>query len=227
MKKRIIGIVLCTVMILSATGSMVFAETAKATKAGIFALKILQDNVKLSPMTADNQSVTPKSVLIDGQETEEYEDAVRFQVSIENTVDQKFYLITVRDDDAEPTGKNLKYINQVTSDGGSVVFDVYPSELVSGKTYYVSMSSNAESSDSKGLVNIASFKYFESFTLGDVNDDGSIDSTDARWALQHYVGLRTLDSTQFLAADVNFDNLVDSSDARMILQYYVGLRTSF
>lgn len=225
MKKRLMGVLLSSVMVFSMMGSMTFATSPEATAAGIYDLKTLQNEVTVKPMTADQAEITSKNVLIDGQEAVEYEGAERLQVTVANTADQKFYLVIAKDEDSPPNEANLKYIDQKTSANGSVVFDVYPSELVSGKTYYISLSNNADSDS--GLLNVASFKYYDAFTLGDVNDDGSIDSTDARLALQHYVGLRTLESTQFLAADVNFDNLVDSTDARLILQYYVGLRTSF
>ena len=60
---------------------------------------------------------------------------------------------------------------------------------------------------------------------GDVDGNGTIDSTDALWALQAFVGSRTLDEAAAKAADVNLDGVVDTSDALAILQYFVQLRT--
>ena len=60
---------------------------------------------------------------------------------------------------------------------------------------------------------------------GDVDASGTVEATDALWALQAYVGLRQLDDTQFKAADVNLDEKVDTSDALAILQFAVQLRT--
>ena len=57
---------------------------------------------------------------------------------------------------------------------------------------------------------------------GDVNGDGKIDSSDARMALQHEVGVGTLTPEQLKRADANGDGKVDSSDARLILQKEVG-----
>ncbi len=64
-----------------------------------------------------------------------------------------------------------------------------------------------------------------SYYFGDVNNDGSIDSTDASLILSEYAlvattGKSILSEEQKLAADVNFDNIVDASDASLILSYY-------
>lgn len=59
-------------------------------------------------------------------------------------------------------------------------------------------------------------------TLGDVNKDGSINSSDGLLALEHSVGRTVLSGENFTAADVNMDNKVNSSDTLLILQYSVG-----
>ena len=59
---------------------------------------------------------------------------------------------------------------------------------------------------------------------GDVDANGTVEATDALWALQAYVGSRQLDEKAFKAADVNLDEKVDTSDALAILQYAVKLR---
>ena len=59
---------------------------------------------------------------------------------------------------------------------------------------------------------------------GDVDANGTVEATDALWALQAYVGSRQLDDKAFKAADVNLDEKVDTSDALAILQYAVKLR---
>jgi uncharacterized protein YcbK (DUF882 family) len=66
------------------------------------------------------------------------------------------------------------------------------------------------------------FKVKKIITLGDVNFDGKVDSTDARIALQASVGKTKLTEEQKQAADVNKDGKVDSTDARTILQAAVG-----
>lgn len=68
------------------------------------------------------------------------------------------------------------------------------------------------------------------FILGDVNADGSVDSSDASLVLAEYAKIQTggageFTKTQFEAADVNNDNVVDSSDASKILAYYAMIST--
>ena len=53
---------------------------------------------------------------------------------------------------------------------------------------------------------------------GDVNNDGKVNTTDARIILQHAAGKRNLSGTEKLAGDYNGDGSVDTSDARQILK---------
>lgn len=58
----------------------------------------------------------------------------------------------------------------------------------------------------------------ESFTLGDVNLDGKVNTSDARLALRGAAKLEALTPQQILAADVNKNGKADTSDARKILR---------
>lgn len=58
----------------------------------------------------------------------------------------------------------------------------------------------------------------ESYTLGDVNLDGKVNTTDARLALRGAAKLEALTPQQILAADVNKNGKADTSDARKILR---------
>lgn len=60
------------------------------------------------------------------------------------------------------------------------------------------------------------------YTLGDVDDNGTINTTDARLTLQAAVSKIELDDIQKLAADVNNDGKVTATDARLILQRAVN-----
>lgn len=69
-----------------------------------------------------------------------------------------------------------------------------------------------------------------SYTLGDVNNDGFVDSSDASLILGEYAMIQTgekatFTETQVLAADVNKDKATDSSDASKILGYYAASST--
>ncbi len=64
--------------------------------------------------------------------------------------------------------------------------------------------------------------------LGDINQDGAIDSADAQIALQYSVGSGgSLTHLQERAADVNDDGVIDASDALLINQYSTKLIHSF
>ena len=68
------------------------------------------------------------------------------------------------------------------------------------------------------------------YLLGDVNNDGSVDSSDASIVLAEYAKIQTggageFTETQHKAADVNNDGVVDSSDASKILAYYAMIST--
>lgn len=63
----------------------------------------------------------------------------------------------------------------------------------------------------------------ESYTLGDVNLDGKVNTSDARLALRGAATLETLTDQQVLAADVNKNGKVDTSDARKILRVAANL----
>lgn len=67
-------------------------------------------------------------------------------------------------------------------------------------------------------------------TIGDVNEDGSVDSSDASLVLAEYAKIQTGGAGEFndiqkKSADVNNDSVVDSSDASKILAYYAMIST--
>ncbi len=59
--------------------------------------------------------------------------------------------------------------------------------------------------------------------MGDVNNDGVINSADALCVLRHSVALTTLEGTDFVAADLDASGIVNSTDALTILRISVGL----
>ncbi|MDE6775860.1 MAG: hypothetical protein K2J37_06175 [Ruminococcus sp.] len=74
-------------------------------------------------------------------------------------------------------------------------------------------------------ITTAASQPVDEYTLGDIDNDGKIDASDASAVLVAYSRLSTgltsgLDNHQSLAADVNFDKKIDSTDASKILSYY-------
>jgi len=81
---------------------------------------------------------------------------------------------------------------------------------------------------SKAEVNMTVFAiYEEQYVMGDVNADGSVNTSDAVQILKASANMLTLNSTSALAADVNHDGNVNTSDAVVILKYAAGMITNF
>lgn len=67
----------------------------------------------------------------------------------------------------------------------------------------------------------------QGYTLGDVDDDGNIDITDAALVLTEYAGVAAglepqFSKSQLLAADINENGSADLEDATKILEYYAN-----
>jgi len=63
--------------------------------------------------------------------------------------------------------------------------------------------------------------------LGDVNNDGNIDSRDAILVLRSIIKLEELNKDQLTSADVTGDGTIDSRDATLILQRIINLIEKF
>lgn len=153
-----------------------------------------------------------------------YANASAFTLSCPaGTSGEQTLVLLLVGDSRVPTAENLQYIDQQASDG-SISFTLKPKELTAGMSYSVYLSTT-----SKAVTRVASFQYGEkpAYTLGDVNNDGKINSTDALLVLQYAVNTVSLDSAQQMAADVNRDGKINSTDALLILQYAVNIIKTF
>ena len=63
--------------------------------------------------------------------------------------------------------------------------------------------------------------------MGDVNNDGIVDTGDAVVILKYAADMVMLDDRQMQSADTNRDSYVDTSDAVMILRYAAGMIEEF
>ena len=201
----------------------VLAADGEPVKGGIYNINVNTD-VTLKP----NTEATTDTV--DGTEyTDYYANAVKFGVTASGLEADQQYLLLVLKGDASgtapsvPTADNIAYIDQMAATDTGVTFAAYPKEMTKGTYYVYLVGGGTAFADSQ----VASFEYDQKFTLGDVNDDGSIDSVDAMKILQSWVGKITLTETQKLAGDVNSDKAVDSVDAMKILQFWIGKISKF
>lgn len=218
MKKR--SRLLLAGVVLAAALSIGALAADEPVKGGIYDLKPGQ-NVTLTPQTENQGAIKPTT---DDGKTGYYANAVRMDVEATGLEKGKQYLLLVLSGTGAPTEGNIAYIDQAAAgEDGKVSFNAYPSALTSG-TYrvYIVGGSRAFSAGSA-----ATFQVDQKYTLGDVNEDGEIDSRDALRTLRGAAGLVTLTPSQTSAADVNFDNEIDSRDALRILRFAAGLIPSF
>lgn len=154
-----------------------------------------------------------------------YAGADTFELNCTGLTGEYSLVLLLAGDSAVPTEGNIQYIDQTSVEAGKVTFTLKPKALTEG-TYNIYISTT-----DKALEKVASFKYGTKppYTLGDVNNDGSIDAADALLVLQHAVGQegRILTGTYFSAADINKDSVVDAVDALLILKRAAGLTTDF
>lgn len=224
-------------LLLAATLTVVLSISAFAAEinTGIYDVQS-ESGVTLTPQTKKGNEVEPGS--LDGIDGAYYANAERVEVKLSGATEGKFYLIVAMEDDNSsgpqyPTESNKPvYINQETAASGSVILNVYPSQMENGETYNVYVSSNDGSAAYGSYEKVASFKYHYAeaqapYTPGDVDNNGKFTSTDALYALQMSVGLGSWDSTQKLAAEVSGDGKITSTDALNILQRSVGLLSKF
>ena len=204
MKRRLLALLLA-VLTLTMLTAAAFAEDTEVL--GVY-------NVT-GPLTVKNGT----------QDGSFYKDADTFELNCTGLTGAYSLVLLLEGDKAVPTESNIQYIDQTSIKGGAVTFTLKPKALTAG-TYNIYISTT-----DKPLEKVASFKYGTKppYTLGDVNNDGSIDAADALLVLQHAVGQegRILTGTYFSAADINKDSVVDAVDALLILKRAAGLTTDF
>ena len=221
--KKIITTVLLAALLLSLFSMTAFAEAP--TEGGIYGITVASATAAVEALDEAGAAVTKTSADIDGAKADFYPNSVQLKVTLSGVKAGNYYLILAQNDDSDtPVEDNIVYIDQITAEGTSVSFKVYPGKLDAGTTYYVYCSSNE---DERALV--LSFKYYVAYTLGDVKVDGMLDADDALLVLKAAAGLETLTGNQIYAADVYAkpnstapDGLIDATDALLILQAAAG-----
>ena len=212
MKRRILALLLA-VLTLTALTAAAFATGTTTETLGAF-------NLKADP---------GYTLTVEGGGTGTggfYANAKKFKLTCNGLSGQYSLVLLLKEgaDQSEgtkgiPTESNLQYIDQQNIEP-TTEFILFPKQMETG-TYNVYVSTN-----SADLKKVASLEYGEKpkYTLGDVNDDGAIDTLDALWILQCYAKMRELSKD---VADVDHNNKIDTADALRVLQYYAELITSF
>ena len=217
--RKFLRILLLTAVLAGAL--CVSALAAEPTEAGVYGMTT-ETGITVTSQTADGTEITKED--LGGDYSDYYAGAVKFGVEATGLKAGSQYLLLMVSGDGVPGADNIVYIDQQAADAnGTVAFTAYPQAL--GKGSYRIFLLGGDQTLNSGPA--ASFQAYVPYTLGDVNDDGTIDSADALLVLKHSVHLLDLDAVQQLAANVNKDNTIDSSDALLILRYSVHLIDKF
>ena len=150
-----------------------------------------------------------------------YKGAVKLSVDVSGLQNGEQYLLLIvkNGTNGALTGDSIYYIAQAAATDSKVAFTAYPKTMSSGSyTVYLTGGGRTISSGAR----VGSFDYYQAYTLGDVNGDGGITTTDARLILQYIVGSAQFKEWQKLAADVNKKDGINVTDARLILKYVIG-----
>lgn len=190
---------------------------------GVYDLNV-ESGYTLTPLKADGSDADRYSGQFDGGVSTVYEGAEKFTLSFTGSADQ-YVVFLLGNGGTVPTESNIEYIDQ-TGGMTTISFTLFPYQLEVGE-YNVYVSSTGGS-----YTKVASFSVTDNweeapYTLGDVNQDGAINSVDALYVLQFNAGLIELNDTQKKAADVNGDESVNSVDALLILQKNAGYDVDF
>ncbi len=159
-------------------------------------------------------------VLVNNMEIADYETDEWYRVALELDLRDgahKTYQVVLMDDD----------YNEITKSAVLELPEDFQDDRVYIKQVYIgAIADKAASAGDATDRTIVKCDYVfvtrggASGTLGDVNGDDKIDSTDARLILQYYAKKIGEDGLNTAVADVNNDGKVDSTDARLILQLY-------
>lgn len=201
------------------------AFAADASTSGVYDVTP-ETGYTLTPQTANKTVVSAEKAQVNGEETQFYADAVRFELTGTGTNGTQYVVFALSGEKAVPTKSNIAYIDQDAASNGTISFNLYPGSLSSG-TYNVYLAAGG----GNGLQKVAAFSYYQAYTLGDVDADTYWTANDALYALQIAVNQTTLkingadvtvSDTMRLAADTDVDTYVTANDALLILQKAVG-----
>ena len=235
MRKKLC-MLLALVMLLGISTIGVCARTTVTTTLGAgFYKETMQDTA--SGLTVTHVTDSSVKAIEKGGKDYFYFESEKLEVSCAATKGKQYLVMLVTGTfETAPTSTNeILYINQITATGTTVSFSgddcVYPNlEDVAADTELTLLIT----SDGGNAMKKTTFYYGKgsyeviSYMLGDVNEDGKVNSSDASWVLQSEAQLRTLTVSQQLAGNVTSgDTKVNSSDASYILQFEAQLIKKF
>lgn len=155
-------------------------------------------------------------------------DAEKLNLSYPGAINGKQYAVfLLSGTSGAPTESNIAYINQVTATASGVSFTIFPNGFQKGD-YRVILTCTE---DSKVGIDkpVATFKYYQAYKLGDVDDNEVINTNDAVLVLKHCAELELIEAgtSSFMAADVDKNGTLNTNDAVQILKFVAELIDTF
>ncbi|MCK9479942.1 MAG: dockerin type I repeat-containing protein [Firmicutes bacterium] len=201
-KSKVLALLLCFAVIISAMPIMALADTP--------------------PITITNIDVSDDGDALNVVVSYDVDATVGNQVTILATINGYF--------DANSDEDDIAYIDQIDNPGaGSNTFEFAVSKDRMGIAAAIFVKIGGTDVDTPGALS-EEFAGEVVIVFGDVNGDGDVDAVDAGLVLAYFVGNRTdfPDAAHGLeAADVNDDGDIDAVDAGLILAVFVGNREKF
>ena len=228
--KKVISILVLTVLLLGTFAVGAFATEETVTAAGFYGIGS-EEGVTITPVASIGEVKEISAKIGDDYETF-FANSDKLNVTYEGAVDGAYYGIILVEGTELPTKDNtIFYINQLTATSGTINTEVYPAlpDERTVLTLYISCSD-----ETKDLVSVVlnytpegTFDVKPEYVLGDADANEKIEIDDAVLTLQFIAGLKTPIDNQKQAADVDCNEVVEIDDALMILQYVAGLRSDW
>ena len=220
---RIVSLILVLSMLLAVGGAMAAASTVPV----VFGVK-MEKNVTAKLVSDTSAAVVNASGSVDGVSRDVYKNVGKIELSFKGTVGEQTVVFLVKGSESEavvkPTEGSIYYIDQIVATGKDAV-TIYPKNLTDAGHYRIYIA-DKNGYTLAGRLNVANSWEEYDYLLGDVNNDGKVDSLDAFQVLKHYAQIETLDEEALKRAEVNNDGKVDSTDSFRILKKYAKLLVS-
>ena len=214
------GIALLLTLVLALTVLAVPAMAAETTTPVVYNLEV-KSGYSVSMKTASGGAATAYTGIVDSYTGTVYENAAKLTLTFSGVAGKQYMVFLLKGKEV-PTKDSIQYINQAAGDG-TVNFEIYPKDLTAAGEYHLYVSGTELDYTEVATFSVANAWEKVPYTLGDVNQDGEVNSLDALRILQHNAGLSELTETQKLSADMNHDNAINSIDALLILQKNAGI----
>ena len=222
------------------------AANETVTGAGFYDIGTVE-GVTITPVASSSSvTVTEAQADVDGDEANEtfYVNSDKLTVEYAAKVGARYGWILVEGTGLPTADDQIHYIDQTTIETSPTTFVVYP--LLPTKTTELTLYIASDDDDFISIpLNYAVSGTYEvigsddgeeggeeggdtpTYTLGDVNDDNAINSSDSLMTLKIAAKLITPTDAETLAANVNGDETINSSDALEILKFAAKLIDSF